>query len=155
VHSLTNDEDLAKIEAKGGVLETLHKLRDLKVTRFLGITSHTDPVVLAKALERNDFDCTQMALNAALVGLKSGSGGDMAINLAGQAPSEKLLYYALSLPVALAVVRMPTLEMLEQNVAMAKAFKPMPKPEMKELSQVLSSRNKMALDRYFSNHIDA
>ena len=68
--------------------------------------------------------------------------------LAGQAPSEKLLYYALSLPVALAVVGMPTLEMLEQNVAMAKAFKPMPKPEMKELSQLLSSKNKMALDRF-------
>jgi len=50
---------------------------------------------------------------------------------------------------------MPTLEMLEQNVAMAKAFKPMPRPEMKELAQVLSSRNKIALDRYFSNHIDA
>jgi len=187
VHSLTDDDDLAKIEAKGGVLEILHKLRDQKVTRFIGITSHTDPVVLAKAIERNDFDCTQMALNAALVGMKSGSGGDMAINpdiktsfeavalpvatrkkmgiiamkvyaqdgLAGQAPSEKLLYYALSLPVSLAVVGMPTLQMLEQNVAMAKAFKPMPKPEMKELSQILSGKNKMALDRYFSNHIDA
>jgi aryl-alcohol dehydrogenase-like predicted oxidoreductase len=38
IHSLTDDKDLADIEAKGGVLETLHKLRDQKVTRFIGIT---------------------------------------------------------------------------------------------------------------------
>jgi len=188
IHSLTDDNDLAKVEAKGGVLELLHKLRDQKVTRFIGITSHTDPAVLAKALERHDFDCTQMALNAALVGMKNSNvPGDMAIDaggkpsfetlalpvanrkkmgviamkvyaqdgLAGQAPSEKLLYYALSLPVSLAVVGMPTMQMLEQNVAMAKGFKPMPKREMQELSKVLSDKNKMALDRYFSNHIDA
>jgi hypothetical protein len=45
------------------------------MTRFIGITSHTDPHVLKTALERHDFDCTQMALNGALVGMKSGSGG--------------------------------------------------------------------------------
>ena len=79
IHSLTNEDDLAKIEAKGGVLDTLHKLKDQKMTRFIGITSHTDPTVLAKALERHDFDCTQMALNAALVGMKNGKAG-MVIN---------------------------------------------------------------------------
>ena len=61
IHSLTNEEDLAKIEAKGGVLETLLKLRDQKVTRFIGVTSHSDPTVLKTALERHDFNCTQMA----------------------------------------------------------------------------------------------
>lgn len=66
IHSLTTEEDLARIEAKGGVLEQLLKLRDQKMTRFIGITSHTDPHVLKTALERHDFDCTQMALNGAL-----------------------------------------------------------------------------------------
>jgi hypothetical protein len=75
IHSLTTEDDLARIEAKGGVLEQLLKLRDRKMTRFIGITSHTDPHVLKTALERHDFDCTQMALNGALVGMKSGSGG--------------------------------------------------------------------------------
>lgn len=75
IHSLTTEEDLARIEAKGGVLEQLLKLRDQKMTRFIGITSHTDPHVLKTALERHDFDCTQMALNGALVGMKSGAGG--------------------------------------------------------------------------------
>ncbi len=159
IHSLTDEDDLAKIEAKGGVLETLHKLRDQKVTRFIGITSHTDPTVLAKALERHDFDCTQMALNAAMVGMKNGKGG-MEINEAMKtsfqtAPLEKLMYYSLSLPVTLVTVGMPKPEYIDHNVALAKAYKPMPKPEMQELSQRLSEKNKAAFDRFLSTHIDA
>ena len=186
IHSLTDEDDLAKIEAKGGVLETLHKLRDQKVTRFIGITSHTDPTVLAKALERHDFDCTQMALNAAMVGMKSGKS-NMEINrdmktsfqtlalpvanrkkmgviamkifaqegLLDQAPLEKLMYYSLSLPVTLVTVGMPKPEYIDHNVALAKAYKPMPKPEMQELSQRLSEKNKAAFDRFLSTHIDA
>lgn len=186
IHSLTGEDDLKQIEAKDGVLNLLLKLRDQKVTRFIGITSHTDPAVLRTALERHDFDCTQMALNAALVGMKDGAS-KMEINTAvktsfeslalpvavkkkmgviamkvyaqegllGQAPLEKLLYYSLSLPVSLAVVGMPKLEYIEENVRMAKAFKPLAKAEMKAMSQTLSDRNKAAFDRYFRDHIDA
>ncbi len=75
IHSLTGEDDLARITAKNGVLEQLTKMRDEKMTRFIGITSHTDPATLALALERHDFDCTQMALNGALTGMKSGKGG--------------------------------------------------------------------------------
>jgi predicted aldo/keto reductase-like oxidoreductase len=75
IHSLTSEDDLASIEAKGGVLEQLMKMRDEKLMRFVGITSHTDPAVLRTALERHDFDCTQMALNGARTGMKSGKGG--------------------------------------------------------------------------------
>jgi hypothetical protein len=71
IHALLTAEDLAKIEEKGGVLEQLMKMRDQKMTRFIGITSHFDPTVLKTALERHDFDCTQMALNGALVGMQS------------------------------------------------------------------------------------
>ena len=75
IHSLTTEEDLAQIEAKGGVLEQLQKMHSEKMMRFIGITSHTDPAVLRTALERHDFDCTQMALNGARTGMKSGTGG--------------------------------------------------------------------------------
>ena len=64
IHSLRSPEDLAAIEKKGGALEALYKLRDQKMVRFIGITSHADPISLRNALERHDFDCTQMALNA-------------------------------------------------------------------------------------------
>lgn len=68
IHSLGGEDDLAKIEAKGGVLEALYKLRDQKAVRFIGITCHTNPAVLKTALERHDFDSTQMALNVARMG---------------------------------------------------------------------------------------
>jgi len=68
IHALKDDADLARIEAKGGALEGLYKLRDRKIVRFIGITSHAAPHALARALERHDFDCTQMALNAGLQG---------------------------------------------------------------------------------------
>jgi len=76
--------------------------------------------------------------------------------LVGQALPEKLLYYPLSLPgVTLAVAGMPKLEFIDQNVALAKAFKPLPPEEMKQLSAGLADRNKTALDRFFSTHIDS
>jgi uncharacterized protein len=186
IHSLTSEDDLARIEAKGGVLEQLMKLRDQKLTRFVGITSHTDPTVLKTALERHDFDCTQMALNGAMVGMKNGSGGmvpneamktsfeTVALPVANrkkmgvlamkvfaqealiaQAAPEKLFYYTLSLPVTAAVVGMPKLEHIEKNVQLAKAFKPLPKSEMEEMSGRLSERNKAALDLFFSTHVDS
>jgi predicted aldo/keto reductase-like oxidoreductase len=95
IHSLTNEEDLASIEAPNGVLKRFLQLRDQKVARALGITSHTDPTVLAKAVDRNDFDCVQMALNAARVGMKGATGG-MAIN-----PDMKTSFEAVALPVAI------------------------------------------------------
>ena len=186
IHSLTSEDDLARIEAKGGVLEQLLKLKDQKLTRFIGITSHTDPTVLKTALERHDFDCTQMALNGALVGMKSGTGGmvpneamktsfeTVALPVANRkkmgvlamkvfaqdaltsdASVEKLLYYTLTLPVTAAVVGMPKLEHIERNVQFVKAFRPLPKSEMRDLSQRLSEKNKAALDRFFSSHVDA
>jgi len=75
IHQLMGEDDLARLEQKGGVLDRLMKARDSKMTRFIGITSHHDPVVLKTALERHDFDCTQMALNGALTGMKSGPKG--------------------------------------------------------------------------------
>ncbi|MDQ6665562.1 MAG: aldo/keto reductase, partial [Acidobacteriota bacterium] len=73
----------------------------------------------------------------------------------GQVEPQKLLEYSLSLPVSLAVAGMPKLEFIEQNVRWAKAFTPMPKAEMNELSQRLSDKNKTALDSFFANHVDA
>ncbi|MDA1313236.1 MAG: aldo/keto reductase [Acidobacteria bacterium] len=65
-HNLWYEDDLAAVEK--GILKVLYRMRDEKVARFIGVTSHVDPKTLATALERHDFDCTQMALNAALQG---------------------------------------------------------------------------------------
>jgi predicted aldo/keto reductase-like oxidoreductase len=189
IHALDDEADLAAIEAKGGVLETMYKIRDQKMARFIGVTCHHDPVILAKALERHDFDCTQMALNAALQGMQNGQG-KMVLNPAmrtgfetialpaakkknigviamkvfgqedlvggknGQATVEKLLQYALSLPVAVAVAGMPQLDFIRENTTLARNFKPMPKNEMKKFSDEMATAYKAALDRKFAHHID-
>ncbi|MCP5109726.1 MAG: aldo/keto reductase, partial [bacterium] len=68
IHDLQGQDDLAAVEAADGSLRAVRKIRDEKMTRFVGITSHKDPSVLETALERHDFDCTQMSLNPALKG---------------------------------------------------------------------------------------
>jgi uncharacterized protein len=172
IHSLTDASDLAAIESKDGVLDQIRKVRDQKLTRFIGITSHADPVVLKTALERHDFDCTLMALNAARLAMKStpdGAAPDLSFQtsfesealpvairkgmgvlamkafaqdaLIGRAPLEKLLYYALSLPVASLVVSMPKLEHIDEDLRLAQAFEQLPAPEMAELSERLSGNN--------------
>lgn len=94
IHELKNAEDLAAIEARGGVLEALHEAREQKTTRAIGITCHANPAALRTALERHDFDCTQMALNAGLARMADASGG-MKATLMGAASFERL-----ALPVA-------------------------------------------------------
>ena len=93
LHSLGGPEDLEEVE-KNKVMEALYKVREQKMAKYIGITSHTDPEVLATALERYDVDCTQMALNAALQGMQSGQGG-MDLNPAITTSFEKI-----ALPVA-------------------------------------------------------
>jgi len=190
VHALMDAADLAKIEADDGVLNALYKMRDEKLTRFVGITCHNDPEVLKTALERHDFDCVQMALNAARQGMKGGEHGMvpnpsfptsfqqvalpvarrknlgiLAMKIMGQealigsgpdkGSAPKLLQYSWSLPVAAAVVGMPSLAMIRQNALLARNFEPMPEEEMRDFSDRMAGANKAALDLRFRDHLDS
>jgi len=177
VHSLGEMEDLAEIEAKGNVLDVLYQAREQKLTRFIGITCHTNPVVLAKALERHDFDCTQMALNAGRIGNVKGrprSFEEIALpvalqkkmgvtamkifgqeKLVGATSTENLVRYSMSLPVAATVIGMPKLEHIQTNAALARAYTPMPKPEMQKLFESLPGEKLFAMNEYFRDHQDA
>jgi aryl-alcohol dehydrogenase-like predicted oxidoreductase len=175
IHALSGADDLAAIEAPTGVLKAMYKLRDQKTTRAIGISCHTDPEVLKTALERHDFDCTQMALNAARIGqsepkpvtfeatalpvAKRKNLGVIAMKIFGQeklngkAPVEQLIRYSLSLPVAAAVIGMPKIEMLETNVTVAKGFQPMTTQERDRLFGTMAGQ-KAAMDRFFADHVD-
>src|SRR4051794_18573970 len=153
IHALSGPEDLAAIEAPGGVLKALYEAREQKVARAIGITCHASPAALKTALERHDFDCTQMALNAAMARMAEGRGGMKATPMAeggfeelalpvavrkgmgviamkvfgqdqlvGAAPVEKMLAYALSLPVSLTSLGMPKVEFIAKNVELARNF---------------------------------
>src|SRR3954452_5766598 len=75
IHALKDRDDLAAIEPPDGVLKALYEAREQKVARAIGITCHADPSALEAALRRHDFDCTQMALNAALARMANVPGG--------------------------------------------------------------------------------
>jgi aryl-alcohol dehydrogenase-like predicted oxidoreductase len=75
IHALKDAPDLEAIEARGGVLEAVYEAREKKITRAIGITSHASPAALRSALERHDFDCVQMALNAGLASMADAPGG--------------------------------------------------------------------------------
>ncbi len=94
IHALAGLEDLAAIEKADGVLKALYEARDQKVARAIGITCHASPEALKTALERHDFDCTQMALNAAMARMADGQGGMKATPMAAGGFEE------LALPVA-------------------------------------------------------
>ncbi len=182
IHSLLDEKDLADVEAKGNVLDVVREMRDQKVARFIGITSHTDPAVLKTALERHDFNCTQMALNAAKAGMAKGVSaygeqheqsfeslalpvavrkkmGIIAMKVFAQeqikAPARDLIRYSLSLPVTACVVGMPKLEYVEENISLAKAFKPLGRDEMRKLSGELVPAHKAEIDAFFADHVDA
>ncbi|HSD65793.1 MAG TPA: aldo/keto reductase [Vicinamibacteria bacterium] len=171
LHSLGDEADLAKIEAPDGAIKALYELREQKVTRFIGMTSHTDGAVMAKAIERNDLDCVQMAMNPAraarfeelaLPAANRKNLGVILMKVTGQdklladggADAASLLRYAWSLPISAAVCGMPKLEFLEANVAAARAHSsPLPPAEMDRLRKQLAGRQ-IVLERFFAHHHD-
>ncbi len=65
LHAMSTMDDVEKVTAKGGALEAFREAREQKLVRFLGLTGHTDPGVLAEAIRRFPFDTILMAVNAA------------------------------------------------------------------------------------------
>jgi aryl-alcohol dehydrogenase-like predicted oxidoreductase len=65
LHAMSTLQDVDDVCAKGGALEAFQKALDQKLVRFLGLSGHTDPDVLAEAIRRFPFDTVLMAFNAA------------------------------------------------------------------------------------------
>jgi uncharacterized protein len=147
-----NDPDLHFADA--GVIAALDQAkRDGKV-RFVGFTGHKHPAIHLKMLARAyPFDTVQMPLNCfdatyrsfevqvlpqlarqqiAALGMKS-LGGDGQPILHGIVTAEEALRYAMSLPVATTITGIDSVEVLHQNLAIARGFTPMSAPDMQAL----------------------
>jgi uncharacterized protein len=173
LHDLTDAQDLAAIEAPDGAMKALYELRSQKVTRAIGMTSHTDGAVMAKAIEQNDLDCVQMAMNPAralqfeelaLPAAKNKSLGVILMKVTsqeklvgagpGKADMSSLLRYALSLPVSTVVVGMPKREFIAENIAIARGFSPMTEQEIDRVRKSVAPQQ-AAVASFFSGHVDA
>jgi len=155
IHEVVYDNDPDLIFAPNGVVEALDAAKKQGKVRFVGFTGHKDPAIHLKMLSHNyPFDTVQMPLNVldgtyarsfqrdvlpevikrgmAPLGMKSlGGSGEMVTN--GAITPEEGLRYAMSLPVATTISGVDSLYVLEQNLAVARGFKPMSEGEMEAL----------------------
>jgi aryl-alcohol dehydrogenase-like predicted oxidoreductase len=173
LHSLGEADDLAKIEGPDGALKALYALRDQKVARFIGMTSHTNGAVMANAIARHDLDAVQMAMNpsralqfeelALPAAVKKGIGvicmkvtaqDKLVGNGSGLAAMASLVRYAWSLPVSAAVVGMPKPEFIRENIAAARGFTPLSPQEIDTLRRQVAP-SQIGIEEYFSAHADA
>jgi uncharacterized protein len=63
IHGVSPTEDLDAWEKPNGVLTALRKLREQRVTRFIGLTGHDSAARLREAIERYEFDTLLTTLN--------------------------------------------------------------------------------------------
>ncbi|MBI3292380.1 MAG: aldo/keto reductase [Elusimicrobia bacterium] len=144
LHDLRTQQDLNQIFAGGGALEALEAARTQKLVRFLGITGHYDPAILLEAIRRYPFDTVLCPVNAGdrrflsfidmvlpqaqakglgIIGMKV-TGRNALLTGLGQGPlsMRDALYYALSQTVSTVIVGCRTLDEVEENVHLARAF---------------------------------
>ncbi len=172
LHSLGDADDLAKIEAADGALKALYELRDQKVARFIGMTSHTNGAVMATAIARHDLNAVQMAMNpsralqfeelALPAAVKKGLGvicmkvtaqDKLVGSGAGRAPMASLVRYAWSLPISAAVIGMPKAEFIRENIAAARAFTPLSAEEIEKVRRQVAPAQ-ASIAAFFASHAD-
>jgi aryl-alcohol dehydrogenase-like predicted oxidoreductase len=63
IHGVGAREDLTRWDKPDGVLKALRKLRDEKVTRFIGVTGHDSAEMMRRAIEMYEFDTILTTFN--------------------------------------------------------------------------------------------
>lgn len=154
VHECVYESDPELHYQAGGVLEALAQAKKQGKVRFVGFTGHKHPSIHLEMLQRGfAFDTVQMPLNAfdasyrsfqkqvvpaaqqrgmGVIGMKSLGGHGKAIQQ-GVITAAEALRYALSLPLSTLVSGIDSLEILHQNLAVARGFAPMKQEEMDAL----------------------
>ena len=154
IHEVIYENDPDLIFAPGGAAEVLLDAKKQGKVRFVGFTGHKDPEIHLKMLAHDfPFDAEQMPLNCfdatfrsfethvlpeatrrgiAVLGMKSlGGSGEMVRH--GSVTAPQGLRYAMSLPVATTISGIDSMEVLDQNLAVATNFQPFTATELKEL----------------------
>ncbi len=154
IHEVVYPNDPELHFKKGGVVEALELAKKQGKVRFVGFTGHKHPDLHLEMLRHGfAFDAVQMPLNVfdgsfrsfeqrvlpevirrkmAPLGMKSLSGNADPVKK-GVVTAQEAIRYAMSLPVAVTISGMDSVEVLRQNLAIARAFKPMTKQEMAAL----------------------
>lgn len=144
VHACNAFADLEQVLAPDGAVAGLEAARDQGLTRFIGITGHARPEILAHALERYPFDTVLVAVGMAdrlvsapdtflLPKAVERNTGVIAMKVLGHGafPDVDLaLRYSLGLPgVSLAIVGMDSETQIRQIAGIAASFRPLAEAE--------------------------
>ena len=156
LHNVRTQDDLARIFAEDGAIHALERAREQGMVRFLGITGHRDPFILKKGIVQYPFDTILMALNAAdkhnlsfidnllpvvvekqmgIIGMKVPARGRI-FREGGLSKMDQAMRYVLTLPVSTIIVGISTVRELEENIQIAREFKPYTKEEMADLEEL-------------------
>jgi aryl-alcohol dehydrogenase-like predicted oxidoreductase len=149
IHDLKDEADLAAALAPDGAVKAIEQFRAAGQVRFIGVTGHRNPHVLAKAMEEYPFDtvlCAMGAVHEAVrpfqniilpVARRRGVGvlGMKAMAYAFLADhAERALRFVMGTEgICAAVVGADNLQQLEFNVGVARRFAPLPAAERDEL----------------------
>jgi predicted aldo/keto reductase-like oxidoreductase len=155
-HEINYDNDPDWIVDNGALDEALKAQKEGKF-RFLGFTGHKSPPIHLKMLDKHKWDTVQMPINVcdwhyrsfvhqvvpeankrgiAPIGMKSlGGGSDHKGRLAAAkiCSVEEAITYSLSQEIASLVVGIDSMDVLEQDLKIARGFKKMADEEMKKL----------------------
>jgi predicted aldo/keto reductase-like oxidoreductase len=176
IHDFQLDDDLAAVEAKGGPLEQLYLAKEQKLTRWIGVSSHTNGQMLVKLLRRHKLDTVQMGLNVATNSTRDFGFEENALpvvveqalgviamkvmgqdEIVGKYPKfdyATCLRYVLSLPVSSATVGMPKPEHLRLNLEVVKNFKPFTPEEMLKIKAEAKEEIKTSFRDFMAGHRD-
>lgn len=161
LHHVSFEAELDRIFARDGAARALEEAKQQKLVRFVGITGHHEPDIIAEGLRRYAFDTALIPVNAAdkhhprpfipnvLPVARQKNVGIIAMKV----PAYGRLFkpgvldgmhqafgYALSQPgVHCAVIAAETLEQLESNVRVAQAFQTLDENAIAEIEQRTSS----------------
>ena len=155
IHSLENMEDVNQMCQKGNLVDILLRMKEEKVTRFIGFSCHSNAEAAKEMISRAPFDSMLIAMNHY-------SSGQNRQDIAGTKAKEKkmglllmkavrpretvaglqaadLIKYALSLdgPDAL-VLGMDSVKVVKSNLELLRNFQKLSLEKMKELADNLS-----------------
>lgn len=152
IHAVNDDATLE--QALRGAVKGLERAKREGLTRFIGITGHTRPEVILRAIEKYPFDSILVPVSAAdkwigdfagevipkarakgiaIIGMKALKGVERAEN--GVKDASPWLRYALSLPIDTLTVGFRRYSDVLQNVAIAQAFSAMSPQERRNLEE--------------------
>ncbi len=155
IHGVSFDNDADLFLRPNGAAEALVKAKEQGKVRFVGFTGHKDPSIHLKMLNTGfPFDAVQMPLNPfdatfksfrqqvlpelnrrgiAALGMKPFSGTGAGIK-SGAVTAEEALRFAMSLPVTTTITGMERLDVVGQNLRIARGFQPFSEAEMQAIA---------------------